>query len=232
VPYKDDALTMDDTDARQNRKALGLLVKMQQALIRRLGEYVTENRSSLKMAADGVEGYGFSVHQLDELFLSRLNLIERTMAELQKHPAVGASRYRTLCFLASRAEVEQEINSRLETLTEARILGVSVSPSAGPAEPDTEDADGLAESAADGLGEPAVESAPDISATGDAGPDTALPDVDPTTCDERGVGDADCDVGEPREADALAGPRVEDDDPPEGQLLVTVLYYGPEPRST
>jgi len=117
VPYKDDAVTMDDTDVRQNRRALGHLVEMQQALIRRLAAYVTENRSSLGMAADGVEGYGFSVHQLDELFLSRLNLIERTMAELQKHPAVGASRYRTLCFTASRGEVERQINSRLETLT-------------------------------------------------------------------------------------------------------------------
>ena len=115
---------MSDTDTEQNGKALGLLVKMQQTLIRRLADYVTENASSLRLAADGSEGYGYNVHQLDELFLSRLNLVERTMAELQKHPAGGASRYRTQCFLASRGEVEGEINSRLEKLTEARILGV------------------------------------------------------------------------------------------------------------
>jgi len=223
---------MDDTDVRENRRALGHLVEMQQALIRRLAAYVTENRSGLKMAADGVEGYGFSVHQLDELFLSRLNLIERTIAELQKHPAVGASRYRTLCFLASRAEVESEINSRLETLTEARILGVSVSPSAGRAGADTQDTDGLSGSAADGLAEPADESAPEVGPTEAACPDTPLPDVDPAPRDEHDAGDTDCDGGEPREADALAGPRVSDDDSPEGQLLVTVLYYGPEPRST
>jgi len=218
---------MDNADVRENRRALGHLIEMQQTLIKRLGEYVTENRSSLKMAADGVEGYGFSVHQLDELFLSRLNLIERTIAELQKHPAVGASRYRTLCFLASRAEVESEINSRLETLTEARILGVSVSPSAGRAEPDTQypqDADGLAE--------PADESAPGAGPAEGAGPDTPLPDVDPAPRDEHDVGGAVCDGGEACDVDALAGPRVSDDDSPEGQLLVTVLYYGPEPRST
>jgi hypothetical protein len=132
----DDAFTMSDADREQHDKALSLLVKMQRTLIRRLGEYVAENESSLRLAADGAEGYGYTVHQLDELFLSRLNLVERTIAELQKYPAGGASRYRTQCFVASRGEVEQEINSRLEKLSDARILGVSVSPAVGRAGPD------------------------------------------------------------------------------------------------
>ncbi|MHC5055441.1 MAG: hypothetical protein ACYTKD_12060 [Planctomycetota bacterium] len=184
---------MSDTDREQHDKALSLLVKMQRTLIRRLGEYVAENESSLRLAADGAEGYGYTVHQLDELFLSRLNLVERTIAELQKFPTGGASRYRTQCFVASRGEVEQEINSRLEKLTDARILGVSVSPAAGGAGPDGPAPDGGLE------------------------PDAA---------------ESDCDVADPREDEAPADAQVEGDGSPGDQLLVTVLYYGPAPRTT
>jgi len=202
VPQGDDAFAMSDKDTDQNEKALGLLVGMQQTLIRRLGEYVTENQSSLRLAAEGAEGYGFTVHQIDELFLSRLNLIERTIAELQKLPAGGGSRYRTQCFLASRGEVEQEINSRLEKLTEARILGVSVSPAAGRAEPDSHRPE-----AAGGLGQ--------------GGPESSSEHVGP-----------DCDAADCGEVDSSAAPGVEDGGPPGDQLLVTVFYYGPAPRST
>jgi len=58
------------------------------------------------------------------------------------------------------------------------------------------------------------------------------PDAGPTPDDEQADTDADCDAADPSEVDTLPGPRVADDDSPEGQLLVTVLYYGPEPRST
>jgi hypothetical protein len=163
---------------------------------------VTENASSLRLAADGTEGYGYTVHQLDELFLSRLNLIERTIAELQKVPAGGVSRYRTQCFLASRGEVEQEINSRLEKLTDARILGVSVSPAAGHAVPDAHTADALAGPDADELELPL---------------DDAV---------------SDCDAADPSETEGLADPEVEGGGAPGDQLLVTVLYYGPAPQAT
>ena len=93
---------MSGTEKDGHNKALGVLVRLQRTLIRRLVKYVVENESSLRLAADGAEGYGYTVHQLDELFLSRLNLVERTIAELQKFPSGGASRYRTQCFVASR----------------------------------------------------------------------------------------------------------------------------------
>lgn len=193
---------MKDTDTGHHDKALSLLVKMQQTLIRRLTSYVTENASSLRLSADGTEGYGYTVHQLDELFLSRLNLIERTIAELQKIPAGGVSRYRTQCFLASRGEVEQEINSRLEKLTDARILGVSVSPAAGRADADAQT------------------------------PDSALEPDDEEFAAALDDSGADCDATDPCETGAPVDPQVEGGGAPGDQLLVTVLYYGPAPKST
>ena len=73
---------MSGAEKDGHNKALSVLVRLQRTLIRRLVKYVVENESSLRLAADGAEGYGYTVHQLDELFLSRLNLVERTIAEL------------------------------------------------------------------------------------------------------------------------------------------------------
>jgi hypothetical protein len=110
------------------QRSLKALARIQKALIERLAEYIVENEPALRLAAEGVEGYGYAVHQIDELFLTRLNIIERAIAEIQKGPNGADNRYRTLCFRTSSSTVEEEINSRLERLPEARVLGVSVSP--------------------------------------------------------------------------------------------------------
>ncbi len=103
-------------DSSKHAKAVQILTRLQRTLLRRLAAYVVENEASLRQGADGTEGYGFSLHQLDEIFLSRLNLIERTMAELHKSPANGANRYRSMVFSSSREAVECEINSRLDKI--------------------------------------------------------------------------------------------------------------------
>jgi hypothetical protein len=118
---------MARAEKERHKKALSVLARLQKTFVRRLTEFVIENEASLENAAEGAEGYGYTLHQIDEMFLARLNLVERAMAELQKLPAGGTSRYRTRCFYASQDAVEEEINSRLERLPEARILGISVS---------------------------------------------------------------------------------------------------------
>jgi hypothetical protein len=176
-------------------KALQVLTRLQKALLRRLADYVLENEATLRQAADGAEGYGFSLHQLDELFLSRLNLVERAIAELQKSPAKGSSRYRTLCFAARPDELEQKVNSRLEKMPEARILGISVLPSWQAA-----------------------------SARGGGGGMRAPARREAQTRSRRTTGspDADARSPEPPELDMRRGGAA--------PLLVTVLYYGPEPE--
>jgi len=119
---------MSSQEKDRNARSIQVLSRIQRALVRKLAEYVLENESSLRSAAEGAEGYGYTLQQLDELFLTRLNLIERAIAELQKFSAEGVSKYRSLCFSAPRDAVEQAINSRLEQLPNARVLGVVVSP--------------------------------------------------------------------------------------------------------
>ncbi len=143
---------MGKADKERHDKALAVLGQSQRVLMRRLTGYVLENEESLRLASEGAEGYGYTLHQLDELFLSRLNLVERAIAELQKSPARGVSRYRTLCFSASRGAVEKEINRRLAKMPESRILGVSVSPKA---------TDGVAGDDGHAAPESAQESAPE-----------------------------------------------------------------------
>lgn len=124
-----------------NERALQVLTRLQRTIFRKLGEFVVENEKSLARAAEGVEGYGYTLHQLDELFLSKLNLIERSIAELQKSPGPAGSRYRSLCFRAPGRKVEEEVNTRLSRLPDARVLGIHVCPStpAGVAEPEKDD---------------------------------------------------------------------------------------------
>ena len=170
-------------DKERHDQALSALGRLQKTLVRRLTDYVIENEESLRLAAEGTEGYGYTLHQLDELFLSRLNLVERAIAELQKSPARGSSRYRTLCFPARPEALEQKINSRLEKMPEARILGISVSPSS--------------------------QAAPVSAARARSRRTTGSPDADARS-------------PEPPELDTRRGRAA--------PLLVTVLYYGPEPE--
>ena len=201
-------------------KALQVLVSLQKTLLGRLAEYVLDNEASLKQAADGAEGYGYSLHQLDEIFLSRLNLVERTIAELHKTPVAGGNRYRSMVFHAPRDEVEQEINSRLEKVPSARILGVTVSPASassrvtyqfteiappeGHAERETEGAAGPKESVARLVRSVIEDETPAVETGGEAA------DI----LDDLAAGLPD---------DLQGSPEDVDDD----ELLVTVLYYGP-----
>ena len=122
---------MASRDKDRHGRALQVLSRIQRSLLRRLSEFVVENEGGLRQAAEGGDGYGFVLQQMDELFLTRLNLVERTIAELHKYPMDGASRYRTLCFSVPRDSAEQAINTRIEQIPNARILGISAGPAGG-----------------------------------------------------------------------------------------------------
>jgi hypothetical protein len=135
---------MATRDKERHDRSLQVLMRIQRALLRRLSEFVVENEAGLRQAAEGGDGYGFVLQQLDELFLTRLNLVERTMAELHKSPAEGSSRYRSLCFSVPRDDAEHAINARLEQIPSARILGIFASPAGARGTHDAEGADDLA----------------------------------------------------------------------------------------
>ena len=196
-------------------KALQVLTRLQKALLRRLADYVLENEATLRQAADGAEGYGFSLHQLDELFLSRLNLIERTMAELHKSPVEGANRYRSMVFSAAPEELDPDIHSRLPQINSDRVLGVTVSP-ASPSSRVTYQFNEMAPPGGEGLGEGLSEGVSAESVAGLLGP---LLENEPPAAPE----DLAPDIPEGLPEDICDSPGGEGDN----ELLVTVLYYGP-----
>lgn len=108
---------------------MSILASQHRRLLERLDEYVKKNANALKLAADGVDGYGFVLQQLDELFLMRLNMLERTSAELGRlaESAPGAQ-YRVICFETKLRRVEEAINERLENLAGAKVTSVSTTP--------------------------------------------------------------------------------------------------------
>ena len=220
---------------QKQTKALQVLMNLQKALLKRLADYVLENQATLRQAAEGAEGYGFTLHQLDELFLSRLNLIERAMAEIHKAPGPGGNRYRSMVFATSRDEVESEINSRLEKMPSARILGVTVSPASASSRVTYQFTEAAAAGEQEGPGSPPeargesvarpaprggrVRSAIGEEAHVDDGAEDVLLDM------PDGLSDDLADLGD---LDGLHdGPGEAADD----ELLVTVLYYGPTAAS-
>ena len=208
---------MGNSDKDRHGQSLGILSRLQRTLIRRLMDYVVENESSLRMAVDGTEGYGFTLHQLDELFLGRLNIVERGIAELQKSPSGGGCRYRALCFRAPYDSIEGNINSRLEKVSDARILGVSVSAassvappgSAGPAAGPVSRGGG-AKGGADATGRAVP------SPTRSVGPQSGAAQRPALRANAPG--------------DLPASPAAgTGDGASRDELLVTVVYYGPAP---
>lgn len=109
--------------------SLSILASQHRRLLERLDEYVKKNADALKLAADGVDGYGFVLQQLDELFLMRLNMLERTTAELSRLASTSPNaQYRVLCFEAKTKRLEEAINERLEDLADAKVTSVSSTP--------------------------------------------------------------------------------------------------------
>lgn len=109
------------------RHALNLLNDVRTDLVRKLADYVVANSRRIRDETSGEDSYGFTLHQMDELFLIKLNIIERAMAELARLDVRETSTtYECIEVSAKREELPQRVADALADRGNAELLGIAV----------------------------------------------------------------------------------------------------------
>ena len=163
------AKTHDKTQDDRTRRAYGIMADIRAALHRRLADYVLSNESRIRAETMGEESYSFCLQQMDELFLNKLNVVERTVAELGRSDSREgqpmATTYEAVELVARREDLPQKVADALADHGESDFLELC------PLRVDEKQAEVLLVLAREETGVPMPESEDeaDDSAAGDSG---------------------------------------------------------------
>ena len=110
-----------------NRKSLGILSELRKSLCQRLTGFVTQNERQLRAEITGRDTFNLMLGQMDELFLSKLGVLDRAMYEINRGEQPGAAAEQTTHFevveiRANREELPQKIANLLAEHAEKTLL--------------------------------------------------------------------------------------------------------------
>ncbi|HLX61709.1 MAG TPA: hypothetical protein VKX17_10550 [Planctomycetota bacterium] len=112
------------------KRAYKALSGCRNTLYQRMSDYILSNRSRLRDEVGGTETTCYSLQQLDELFLSKMNVLDRAMCELARpEPKEGqttTTTYETVEVIAKREELPQKIADALAERGESDFLDLCV----------------------------------------------------------------------------------------------------------
>lgn len=112
------------------KRAFKALSQVRGTLYNRLADHILANRSRLREEAAGSEHGSFSLHAIDEQFLSKMNILDRAMGELSRpEPKEGqttTTTYETIEVIAKREELPQKIADALAERGESDFLDLCV----------------------------------------------------------------------------------------------------------
>jgi hypothetical protein len=114
----------------RGKRAFGVMNEVRNVLYRRLVEYVLQHQHQLKNEATGEDSYTFTLQQMDEQFLSKLNAAERAVAELSRAESregqTTTTTYEAIEVLARREELPQKIADTLAAHGRSDLLDMCV----------------------------------------------------------------------------------------------------------
>lgn len=125
-PVKTQPTAQDD----RVKRAYGIMNDIRGRLYRRLAEYVLTNELRIRSETLGEETYSFCLQQMDDLFLNKLNVVERAVGELSRHdPREGqptTTTYETVEVTARREDLPQRVADALAEHGESDLLSINV----------------------------------------------------------------------------------------------------------
>lgn len=125
-PPKVQPVTADD----KVKRAFGIMSDIRAQLFQRLAEYVLANEGRIRAETEGEETYSFCLQQMDELFLNKLNIVERAVAELGRNEGregqTTTTTYETIEVVARREDLPQKIADALAEHGDSDFLDLSV----------------------------------------------------------------------------------------------------------
>lgn len=108
------------------RRAYGVMAEIRATLYRRLADYVLAHETRIRSETLGEESYSFCLQQMDELFLNKLGVVERAVAELSRSDSresqTTTTTYETVEVVAKREDLPQKIADALAEHGESDLL--------------------------------------------------------------------------------------------------------------
>ena len=112
------------------KRAFSAMLEIRNALYRRLVEYVLTNENRMRDEVSGEDSYSFTLQQLDEQFLNKMNVIERTVSELTRceyrEGQTTTTTYEAVEVVARREELPQKIADALAEHGDSDFLDMCV----------------------------------------------------------------------------------------------------------
>jgi hypothetical protein len=112
------------------RRAFGAMTDIRSALYKRLVDYVLTNENRLRDEVSGEDSYSFTLQQLDEQFLNKLNIVERAVSELtrceHREGQTTTTTYEAVEVIARRDELPQKVADALAEHGESDFLDMCV----------------------------------------------------------------------------------------------------------
>ena len=112
------------------KRAYKALSSNRNTLYNRMVDFILENRSRLRDETGGTELSGFTLLQMDEQFLQKMQVLDRCMCELARpEPKEGhttTTTYETVEVNAKREELPQKIADALAERGESELLDLCV----------------------------------------------------------------------------------------------------------
>ena len=112
------------------KRAYKALSGNRNTLYNRMVDYILENRTRLRNETGGAELSAFTLLQLDEQFLAKMQILDRCMGELARpEPKEGqttTTTYETVEVIAKREELPQKIADALAERGESEFLDLCV----------------------------------------------------------------------------------------------------------
>lgn len=112
------------------KQAFTAMAEIRGSLYRRLVDYVLSHERRLRDEVSGEDSYSYTLQQMDEQFLTKLNVIERAVGELARFEPrdgqVTTTTYETIEVVAKRDELPQKIAEVLAEHGESDFLDLCV----------------------------------------------------------------------------------------------------------
>ena len=115
---------------QRSKRAFNSMVEIRNSLYRRLVDYILTNESRLMDEVSGEDTYSFTLQQLDEQFLNKLNVVERAVGELtrceHRDGQMTTTTYEAVEIMAKRHELPQKVADALAEHGESDFLDLCV----------------------------------------------------------------------------------------------------------
>jgi hypothetical protein len=106
------------------------MIEIRNTLYRRLVDYVLAHERRIKSEVSGEESYSFTLQQMDEQFLNKLNVVERAVAELTRcecrEGQTTTTTFEAIEVIAKREELPQKVADILAEHGESEFLDLCV----------------------------------------------------------------------------------------------------------